>query len=397
MCSILGGTKFNMAGFLIYEKAKDRGRDFTGLVEKNGYWICNHRATPTNETERPNTNQPFGEHYKLVHNGTVANDAELGVPEGELDSMAFLNVLDVTDVRTVAESLKKIVGSYAIAILKDREIILACNYKPIFYAEVDGEHFFSSLANHFPVGCKPHRMKPYSVMNLVTKDYASIERKQSNDALVICSGGLDSTSVIGYAMKNHNTVKLLHFDYGCRATKREVEAIENICKELDVTSEVVKLEYSKLQGQSTLFKDEEITSGKSGVEFALDWVYARNLIMLSLAVGYAEANNFGTIYLGTNLEESGAYPDNEEQFIRDFNNLLYGAVNNGTKIEIKTPLGGLMKREIVEFGIKHNSPIHLSWSCYNNNLKHCGQCGPCYMRKKAFARAGVVDLTEYKN
>ena len=96
------------------------------------------------------------------------------------------------------------------------------------------------------------------------------------------------------------------------------------------------------------------------------------------------------------MEESGAYPDNEEQFIIDFNNLLYGAVNNGFKVEIVSPLGGLMKKEIVEFGKRWGSPISLSWSCYNGGDIHCGECGPCYMRKQAFKRSGVLDKTKYK-
>jgi 7-cyano-7-deazaguanine synthase len=150
-----------------------------------------------------------------------------------------------------------------------------------------------------------------------------------------------------------------------------------------------------MQGDSPLFSDKDITNGKEGVEYASEWVFARNLIMLSNAIGYAEANGFGYVYLGNNLEESGAYPDNEEQFINDFNGILWGAVNNGFKVEIKMPLGNLMKKEIVQFGVDNKSPIHLSWSCYNNNEYHCGNCGPCYMRKEAFKRSKNIDETIY--
>ena len=206
---------------------------------------------------------------------------------------------------------------------------------------------------------------------------------------------IPTEQTIKYAKENHDSILLLHFNYGCKATEKEIDAIKTIAKKEKLKYDILDLDYTKFKGNSTLFKDEEIKSGKEGVEYALDWVYARNLIMLSIATGYAEANQYGYIYLGSNLEESGAYPDNEEQFIIDFNNLLYGAVNNGYKLEVKTPLGGLMKKEIVEFGKKWNSPIELSWSCYNANEHHCGECSPCYMRKKAFKRAGITDETIY--
>jgi 7-cyano-7-deazaguanine synthase len=277
--------------------------------------------------------------------------------------------------------------------LKEREIILACNYKPIFYEKKDGEFYFSSLKNHLSENAR--RMNPYTVMNLITGESIELTREQPNNALIICSGGLDSTAIIGFAKQNHEKIKLLHFNYGCKATEREIQAVKDISEKIKCEFDIVNLDYAKFKGDSTLFKSDEIESGKDGVEYALDWVYARNLILLSIATAYAEANKFGYIYLGINLEESGAYPDNEEQFIRDFNSVLYGAVNNGYKVEIVTPLGGLMKKEIVEFGVKYDSPIDLSWSCYNNGKHHCGKCAPCYMRKKAFQRAGVSDKTKY--
>lgn len=393
MCSILGGTKFNEYALQIYNKAKDRGRDYTGLCQIGDYWIANHRATPTNEDEAPIDNQPFGNKFKIIHNGTIANDIELGNKDGEIDSKILAKIIEASDIYSVRDSLKKIKGSYAIAILKLNEIILATNYKPIWYIKKDGEYYFSSLKWHLGEGAI--RVKPYSIYNLTKNIGCDIERYQPNKALIICSGGLDSTALTGFAKKKHDEIKLLHFNYGCKATEKEINAIKDISIELKCTYEIIDLDYTKFKGDSTLFKNESIKSGKAGVEYALDWVYARNLILMSIAVGYAEANDYGYIYIGTNLEESGAYPDNEEQFILDFNNLLYGAVNNGYKVEIKTPLGGLMKKEIVEFAIKYNSPINKSWSCYNNYEYHCGECGPCFMRRNAFKRAGIIDKTKY--
>lgn len=394
MCSIIGGTIFNEYALQVYDRAKDRGRDYSGFCQMGNYWIANHRATPTNETAAPIDNQPFGKDFKIVHNGTIANDKELGNVDGAIDSKVLAEVIDATDIYSVRDSLNKVKGSYAIAILKKDEIILAANFKPIWYIHKEGQYFFSSLEWHLGDGAV--RLKPYSVYSLTKGISCELKRYQPNKALIIASGGLDSTALTGYAKQRHEEIKLLHFNYGCKATNNEIAAIKTIASKLDCTYEVLDLDYTKFKGNSTLFKDDKINSGVSGVEYALDWVYARNLILLSIAVGYAEANGYGFIYIGTNLEESGAYPDNEEQFILDFNSLLYGAVNNGYKVQIVTPLGGLMKKEIVEFGVEYNSPIEHSWSCYNNGSNHCGNCGPCYMRRKAFERAGVIDKTKYE-
>lgn len=395
MCSILGGTIFDAKAFDVYTKAKDRGRDFSGLCERHGLWIACHRATPTTEEEAPIHNQPIGGKYKIVHNGTISNDGELGVREGEIDSSVLAEVLDLTSLETFRDSLQTVKGSYAIAALKEDTIYLACNYKPIFILRQDGNVYFSSLKHH--LGENSKRMDPYSVMDLLTGESLEIPREQPDRAIVICSGGLDSTSVAGYACQKHKEVLLMHFTYGCKAETSEMKAIKEIAEKLKCQYVFLSLPYKGMTGGSPLLEDKEISEGVKGAEYAFEWVPARNFLFMAYATAYAEANGFGHIYLGTNLEEGGAYPDNEEQFILDVNNCLYGAVQNGKKIEIHTPLGNLMKREIVEFGTKYGSPLELSWSCYHSGEKHCGKCGPCYMRKMAFKRAGIKDPTEYED
>lgn len=394
MCSILGGTRFDSFAVEIYERAKTRGRDFSGFVQVGDNWLCNHRATPTNEIQFAANNQPFSSDGNFIaHNGTIANDAELGNPEGEIDSAVIAKIVDTQNLAAFRDSLSVLKGSFAIGCITAKgDIFLAANYKPLHYEKRKGQYYFSSLKEHLRNG---KRLPPYSCMNLKTGEILPLPRHQPNNAVVVCSGGLDSTSLIGYAKKEHDTVVLLHFNYGCKATEKEIAAVQSIAKETGLRYEICEINYSQMKGRSPLFQDEAVANGKEGVEYATEWVCARNLIMLSTAVGFAEANNFGYIYLGNNLEEGGAYPDNEEQFILDFNEALWGAVNNGYKVEVKMPLGNLMKKEIVEFGTKYGSPIHLSWSCYNGFDAHCGECGPCYMRKKAFERSGIKDPTHY--
>lgn len=412
MCSILGGTVFDERALSIYHKAKSRGRDQSNLIEiKTGLWIANHRAIPTTELQHPKHRQPFGQDTYIVHNGVIANDKELGLEEGEIDSSILPKVLDTTSIASITSSLEKVEGSYALGIMdeKNNDIILVCNYKPIWIAAcTDGAVFFSSLKSHFDTnifsGAKITRVEPYSAVSLKTGVTGVIRRKQSDKALVIASGGLDSSVVASVACAKHSSVDLLHFQYGCKAEGQEVESVKQLAlalqeqRSIQVNPVFLELPYKFAKDASTLLQDndDDIVGGVEGTEYAHEWVPARNLVMLSLATAYAEANNIGHVYLGTNLEEGGAYPDNEEQFIEDFRGLLWGAVQNGVKIDVHTPLGGLMKHEIVKLGMELRTPFENTYSCYKGHGKACGQCGPCFMRQTAFHRNGALDPVEYE-
>jgi 7-cyano-7-deazaguanine synthase len=400
MCSIAGGTRFDQLAEYIWKRCADRGRDDAGyVVSENGSWIGNRRATPTTEVEAPIERQPVqSETHHFVFNGIISNDHELGIAEGEADTSVLARVLDPSTLKLLRDSLHgKIVGSYALATLNKHsgEIFLATNYKPIWVCEYDGHWYFSSLRQHFPPAVRPFRVEPYTVTvlgDLVNIRNNVIPREQSDHALVIASGGLDSTTAASVAIEERpvgGKVKLLHFNYGCQATIKEIESVQALADYFGCDVDIITM--SSFGGSALLESDAEIAQGIAGAEYAHEWVPARNLMMLSHAVAYAEARNFGHIYLGTNLEEAGAYPDNEEQFILDFNNLLYGAVQNGVKIEIHTPLGGLMKHEIIPLGRRLGTPYHLTWSCYKDGEEHCGECGPCYMRRTAFERNNLQD------
>lgn len=397
MCSICGGTKFNDKALSVFHLAENRGRDYSNIFYRKGSWICNHRAVPTTEIKNAEFNQPFGTDYKIVHNGVISNDKELGNKEGMIDSYILSKVLNCKTIDTLTESLKKIKGSYAIAIMKPNgTFYLACNYKPIFYSMEDDEFVFSSYREHLENYSNVKRLEPYSVFDTETQETRKIEREVYDRAVVIASGGLDSTAVAAYARKHHKEIVLLHFQYGCIAETKELDCIKKIAEYLDCPYKVVPIDMSFMNGASALFGDsKDIHTGIEGSEYAYEWVPARNLIMLSLAVGFAEANNYSYIYLGTNLEEGGAYPDNENQFIKDFDNCLYGAVQNGKSVKILTPVGNLMKHEIVEFGNRYDAPFQYTWSCYKDGELPCGECGPCFMRRTAFRRNGLEDPLTY--
>ncbi len=400
MCSICGGTVWDEISLHIWEKSRDRGRDDEGMIiSEKGGWIGNHRATPTTEVLKPIERQPVGFKDKVVFNGIISNDKLLNLQEGEADTSVLPRVLNFSNLESFKNSIQeKVVGSYAIAVLKENgDIMLACNYKPIWISHHGNEFYFSSLASHFPPNVRPYKMTPYSVRYLDNDASFPIERSQSEKALVICSSGLDSTTVAAYAVSIHGRERttLIHFNYGCRATSKEIECVTKITAYLGCGLEIIPM--ISFGGSSLLDPSKELAEGIAGAEYAHEWVPARNLMMLTHTVAYAEAKGFGHIYLGTNLEEAGAYPDNEEQFILDFNDLLYGAVQNGVKIEIHSPLGGLMKHEIIPFGMKYTTPYHLTWSCYRGGERPCGHCGPDFMRRKAFERNGLIDPVEYEN
>jgi len=400
MCSICGGTTWDLISRHIWDAAKDRGRDDEGMiVGKTGGWIGNHRATPTTEVQKPIERQPVGDQIKIVFNGIISNDKLLDVQIGEADTSVLPRVLDFFSFKGFRDSIEqKLVGSYALAaLLPNGEIWLAANYKPVWLAMDGSDIYFSSLRAHFPEGMHPWRMEPYSVLRIPTfgePESLPIRRTQSPKALVICSSGLDSTTVAAYAVSVHGPDKttLIHFNYGCRATSKEIEAVKKIAEYLKCELDIIPM--INFGGSSLLDPDAPLAEGAAGAEYAHEWVPARNLMMLTHTVAYAEAKGFGHIYLGTNLEEAGAYPDNEEQFILDFNNLLYGAVQNGIKIEIHSPLGGMMKHEIIPFGMNYNTPYHLTWSCYRGDDRPCNSCGPDFMRRTAFKRNGLIDPLE---
>lgn len=406
MCSICGGSKFNNLAMQVFHNAENRGRDYSNIFYRKGSWICNHRAVPTTEVENAEFNQPFGTDYKIVHNGVIANDKELGNKEGMIDSYILSKVLDFTDIYTLRDSLNKVKGSYALAIMKPNGYFyLACNYKPIFYSGLGTDNFvFSSYKEHL-IECDGidhvERLAPYSILDTETGDSVEIPREELNKVAVICSGGLDSTAVAAYAVHEYGkeNVTLLHYQYGCIAQKKEEECIKKISDYLGCSAHLIPIDMGFMNGQSTLLQEDQskIKSGIAGSEYAYEWVPARNLIMLSLAVGFCEANGYDTIMLGTNLEEGGAYPDNENQFIKDFDACLYGAVQNGKKVKVLTPVGNLMKHEIVAFGNKYNAPFQYTWSCYHDGDKACGKCGPCRMRSVAFLRNGLKDPLDYEH
>jgi 7-cyano-7-deazaguanine synthase len=384
------------------QNAGDRGRD-GGRMERyvlhdgRVAYLGNWRATPTPELEHA----PLQPYDCLVHNGTVANDVELGALAGEVDSMVLARMLDRSSLPAFSASLQRVVGSYAVACATPDSVFVGVNYKPLYYAVVGGAVYFSSMARHFrgllPMGHAPVAIPPYSVVDLSTFVMMRLPRRSGLRALVIASAGLDSTTVASMLVAGGWAVTLLHFRYGCRAQGAEERAVRAIAARMELEVAFVDLPRVAFEGSTlTTERDYALAGGVSGAEYAHEWVPARNTAMLGLAAAYAEAHDQHLIALGNNLEEAGAYPDNEEEFTARFNDLLPWVTQNGYALSLDAPVGHLMKHEIVARGLELKTPYDLTWSCYRDGVRHCGRCGPCFMRRTAFARNGVTDPVAYE-
>ena len=455
MCSIVGALLRDIASYQkvfavnsilkhIWQKSHERGRDGRGFVIttdhgeplayrditrsdgtgsevpslstnlcRNASIIGNLRAEPTTEfvsEKRMSDQQPYtaGE-WSIVHNGTIANDRKLRTRTlaTEIDSAAIAEQLE--GLPAAFDSFVKVVkglkGSYAIlATHSDHPgwMYVAANYRPIWYIETEFGLFFASSRDYLPDIYAPRMVPPYTAIFFAGGAIAASEsllqsQPEGEKALVVCSGGLDSVVSAAYAKHTLGMdLHLIHFLYGSRAEGPEVEAVQKVADYLGAELTLFNLPvYSK--GDSPLLDpDSKVAGGEEGAEFAHEWVPARNLLLLSVATAFAEARGIDTIVLGNNLEEAGAYPDNEPEFIARFNDLLPFAVGDGKRMRVIMPVGNLMKHEIVALGAEIGAPMHLTWSCYRAGEVHCGTCGPCYMRRKAFQINNIPEVISYK-
>ena len=381
--------------------------------------IGNLRAEPTTEFVKDKLDmdqQPYqcGQ-WSIVHNGTIANDKELRTNRHHtpIDSAAIVELLDKYPTDSMcpselaeyfAEQIGKLKGSYAILATHNGHpglVLAACNYRPIWFAAATNGIFFASSRDYFPDFLVPQMLEPYSIWAFAPHVRSRLDKKERNGryprALVVCSGGMDSVVAARWAQAEGYAVTLVHFRYGSRAEGPEVDAIAKVAEHLGVGFWTPAMDIYQKEDSPLLQSDSVIAGGEAGAEFAHEWVPARNLVMLSIATAMAEAKGFDYIVLGNNLEEAGAYPDNEQEFIRRFNDMLPFAVGDGKSIEVLMPVGNLMKHEIVALGHQLDAPLHLTWSCYRAGELHCGTCGPCYMRRTAFEINNLPEVIQYAN
>ena len=217
-------------------------------------------------------------------------------------------------------------------------------------------------------------------------------------AVVILSGGMDSTTATFIAKNEGFKIVPIHFNYGQRTEKRELKAFNDICDYLELENRyIIDIPFFKQIGASALV-DTNLDVPTNGIKPGIPITYVpfRNGIFLSIAAAIAEKESAKAIYIGVVEEDSSGYPDCREEFIENMQNAINLGTKPETNTEIKTPLVHLKKEDIVKKAIEVGVPLELTWSCYQNEDKACGVCDSCRLRLKGFEKAGINDKIEYQ-
>lgn len=220
-------------------------------------------------------------------------------------------------------------------------------------------------------------------------------------AIVLLSGGLDSTVCMAVAKEQNCEIYPLSFNYHQRHSV-ELNSAKNVAEHFKVKKHFIVETNMNEFGTSSLtdLNIDVPINNEDEKNIPNTYVPARNLIFLSYALGYAEAVGAEKIFIGVNAVDYSGYPDCRPEFIELFQNLAdystKAATQDKKKVKIETPLISLTKKEIVLLGQKLNAPLHLTHSCYNGGEESCGVCDSCRLRLKGFEEAGYSDPIKYK-
>jgi 7-cyano-7-deazaguanine synthase len=218
-------------------------------------------------------------------------------------------------------------------------------------------------------------------------------------AVVLVSGGLDSATTIAYAQSQRFICYALSIDYGQRHIS-ELSFAKTLCAHFNVAEhKVIKIDLTQLGGSSLTDVTQKIPIHDT-VGIPSTYVPARNTIMLSVALGWAEVLNARDVFIGANAVDYSGYPDCRPEFIEAYENLANLATKagvEGSRVRVHAPLIDLKKAEIIKLGQKLGVDFSQTVSCYQASPSGaaCGACDSCRIRKAGFSDAGVNDPTVY--
>lgn len=223
-------------------------------------------------------------------------------------------------------------------------------------------------------------------------------------AVVLLSGGLDSTTTLAVAENMGFAAYAISFKYGQRH-EVEIESAKRVATAMGVRKHhVVRIDLRAFGG-SALTGDIEVpkdrSAGEMEAEIPITYVPARNTIFLSFALAYAEVNGCADIFIGVNSVDYSGYPDCRPEYIEAFQKMANlatkAAVEGEHRITIHTPLMSMTKAEIIGKGVELGVDYSMTVSCYDPAAdgSACGLCDSCLLRRKGFAEAGVADPTRY--
>jgi 7-cyano-7-deazaguanine synthase len=230
--------------------------------------------------------------------------------------------------------------------------------------------------------------------------------RASKKAVVLLSGGLDSTTVLAIAQRDGFAVYALSFRYGQRHVA-ELDAARRIAADAGVAQHVVAQIDLRAFGGSALTSDIPVPKGRKLEEMSQDipvtYVPARNTIFLSFALAWAEVLGAGDVFIGVNALDYSGYPDCRPEYIEAYErmaNLATKAGVEGTqRLRIHTPLIHLSKAEIIRKGVELQVDYSLTCTCYDpsGSGEACGQCDACVLRLKGFAENRLKDPGRYRS
>ena len=220
-------------------------------------------------------------------------------------------------------------------------------------------------------------------------------------AIVLLSGGLDSTTVLAIAKAHDFECYALSFDYG-QKQRSELESAKTIAKQSKVAEHrIMKISLADIGGSALTDDKIDVPKYSESDEIPITYVPARNTIFLSFALAWAEVIDCQKIYIGVNALDYSGYPDCRPEFIKAFEDMANLATKQsveGEKIEIKTPLISMTKAEIIQKGLSLGVDYSQTISCYlaNSNGEACGECDACVLRINGFNNANIKDPTFYQ-
>jgi len=359
--------------------------------------------------------------WAYVHNGIISNDKEI-VTEFNLHSKTSVDseiIPLLRDKMPLEDMVEVLIGGFACCGLsRQGRFEVWRNYKTLWQAVIPNALYVVASEKKFLLDSFPDAV----IMEFPTETYfsqpannprpnptpfnakylAHTPELDRNKALVVLSGGMDSTLVAFVAKKIFKMgVELIHFNYGQKSEMMEFHSCLQVAKALESSLKMIDLDWLGEFGASPLTDPYiDVPLGRESSKTSLCWVPGRNLVMLSAAVAYAESKGIGYVFYGSNLEEEGpAWKDNDQAAVEAFDKAAYFGTLRGVKIF--NVLGRLMKRDIVHLGTELGVPLDKTCSCDQpifddrEGWTACGRCGCCHNRRHAYIQAGISDPQEY--
>ncbi len=216
-----------------------------------------------------------------------------------------------------------------------------------------------------------------------------------NKVVVIYSGGMDSFTVLHKAVRAGHDVYALSFNYGQRHVK-ELQCAATVCQQLGIKHKIVDISaINQLLAGSSLTDDIDIPEGHYAADNMKSTVVPnRNMILLSLAVGYAVSIGANQVYYGAHSGDHFIYPDCRPEFVQKMHDVCQ--IANYEPVDIVSPYLQQTKIEILADGLAMGLDYSQTWTCYNGREKACGKCGSCQERLEAFALNHTTDPLPYE-